>query len=131
MVTLAQTFESGQSAGASVTAATSAVGGTAFSSVTVGFGGVLTYVAGTGARGALCMRYATGLLSAVPAYARPNLLVRSVCEAAHVARHGWKPQPVLGTGVKARKNARDADLRLVGRVVVPVHRAGDRAALLA
>ncbi len=43
----------------------------------------------------------------VPAFSRPNLLVRTVCEAAHVARHGWKPRTTPAGAKPPRRNAKD------------------------
>lgn len=64
MVTLAHTFESGQSSGTTITTGNSATGGNAFDSVTIGSGAAVTYNS-TAARGALCMQCTTGGTAAV------------------------------------------------------------------
>lgn len=42
----------------------------------------------------------------VPAFARPNTLVREVCRQTRIARHGWQKHPVEGYK-PPRKNAKD------------------------
>lgn len=61
--TLAHTFESGQSAGTTVTTVNSATGGDAFASVTIGTGAGVTYAASP-FRGTLCLRCTTSGTSA-------------------------------------------------------------------